>query len=353
MFYKCVKCKNKWQYPILKCPECFSATEKFDGKNIKVAGVSIVSIPTLLHPIVPYFGLILEDDKGNRWAYKSTKEYKIGDDFKIETTAERDAVAIWRIKYDIFEAIEKIIGTIEHFKVAKDFKVLILPTLIIPKHSYLAFNTNPQILDGIINFLLKKGIDSKNIKIAAQSFDEIPIKASASKSGLLDICLKHKIAPFDLAQGEFIKEEKDGFVFEISKEALDSDFILNLPILKMDEKSGIQGATKNIIKLLKKESYLGLKYLYSEDEILIKLNELLKNCFHVGDGLVIQNTNQYTNFLGILFASFNPLNLDRVFAQVVGSKKLPKYLASLDAKKIKTFGRTIEEVKYNFEREWS
>src|SRR4030042_671923 len=138
MFFQCPKCKRNWQYPIEKCPECFLDLERQPQKKIKVIGVSKINIPTIFHQKVPYFVLLLEDENGNKWVQKSIREYKVGDEFKIELTQDKDAVAIWRIKYDISEAIEKVIEFLGGINVNQGFKVLILPTLTSPVHSYFA-----------------------------------------------------------------------------------------------------------------------------------------------------------------------------------------------------------------------
>ncbi len=398
MFYQCPKCKNIWQYPIEKCPNCFLGLEKLLTKTAKVIGVSKINIPTLLHPKVPYFVLVLEDEKGNKWAYKSLKEYKIGEEFIPEVSQDKNTVAVWRIKYDILEAIEKVIELLggamrtsfssspslsellrskseagdervsidpseaRCLKINSQTKILILPTLISPKHPYLATNTNPKFLESLINYLSNVGADKKNIKVAAQSFDEVPIEASAQKSQLLDVCLQNQITPLDLAKGNFVKKTQDGFTFEISEEVFNSNLIINLPILKLDSKLGVRGATENILKFLKKESYLSLQYLYSpskseggkedsssltEEEMMEKLQGVLPDYLTIADGQTIQKTTGFTAFLGVILASLNPLNLDRVFAEITMVSNLPECLKKIKIENIPIVGRKVEEVQYN------
>jgi len=350
MFYQCPKCKKIWQYPIKKCPNCFLGLERLLTKTAKVIGVSKVNIPTLLHSKVPYFVLVLEDEKGNKWAQKSIKEYKIGDVIKYESTQDKNAVAIWRIKYDILEAIEKVVKLLGGLEINPRTKILILPTLISPKHPYLAVNTNPKFLESLINYLVKIGGDIKSIKVAAQSFDEIPIEASAQKSQLLDVCLHHQIAPLDLAKDNFVKKEQNGFAFEISEEVFNADLIINLPILKLDSKLGAKGATENTLKFLKKESYLSLQYLHSQAEIMERLQEVLPTYLTIADSLTIQKADGLTAFVGLAVASFNPLNLDRIFAEITLLGDLPEYLKKIKIEDIPIVGRKVEEVQYNVEK---
>lgn len=342
MFYQCPKCKNIWQYPIEKCPNCFLEMERLLTKTARVIGISKVNIPTLLHPKAPYFVLVLEDEKGNKWAHKSWQEYKIGEMFKVEPCADKNAVAIWRIKYDILEAIEKAVELLGGLEINSQTKILILPTLIAPKHPYFAVNTNPKFLESLIRYLIEIGGDVKNIKVAAQSFDETPIEVSVQKSQLLDVCLQHQIAPLDLAKGNFVKKEINGCRFEISEEVFRSDLIINLPILKVGKIS----AAENLFKFLKKENYLS----FSDEEIIEKLLRTLPERLTIADGLTVQKTDGLTVFLGLTLASYNPLNLDRVFAEITTIKELPECLKKIKIEDIPIAGRKVEELQYKVEK---
>jgi uncharacterized OB-fold protein len=346
MLYKCQKCNKVWQYPVEKCPECLASLEKIESKKIKVVGVSKVSIPTMFHPKVPYFTLVLEDENGNKWAWKSIKEYQIGDDFEIEAATKGDAVAIWRIKYDVSEGIEKIIELFDGFNIGQGSKVLILPTLTVPKHPYFAENTGPQFLESLINHLIGKGVKIENVKVVGQSFDETPIEATAQKSQLLKVCQKYKILPLDLTKANFIKKEEKDFVFEISEEVFEADLVVNLPILKIGKAS----ASENILKLLKKENYLGLKYLHPEEEIIESLNKLLPRYFTLAEAQSVQKSDQFIAHLNLIFGSFNSLNLDRIFTEVSMTEKLPEILKKVKIEDIEIVGRKIEEVQYEVEK---
>lgn len=315
------------------------------GKN-KVIGISKVVIPTMLHPKVPYFVLILQDENGNKWIQKSIKEYQIGENFKIETTDNHNAVAIWRIKYDILEGIEKIIKLVGGLNVNSDSKVLISPTLNSPKHPYLAENTSPQFLENTIKYLTEQGIKTENIKVAGQSFDEIPIEASVQKSQLLKACQNCKVLPLDLAKTNFVKKGEGDFIFDISEEVFKSDLIINLPILKIGKAS----ASENILKFLKKENYLSLKYLHSVEEIIEKMNKFLPQFLTLAEAQSVQKSDKFVTHLNLIFSSFNSLNLDRVFAEVSMIKNLPEAIKKVKIEDIPVFGRKIEEVQYEAEK---
>lgn len=340
-FYQCPRCKRVWQYPIKKCPYCFLNLEKLDSKEIKVIGVSKVNIPTILHPQIPYYVLLLEDDKGNRWVHKSVRKYEIGDKFETDTSSNDNSVAIFRVKYDISVAIEQTIKALGGLKINAEKNILILPTLVSPKRPHLSENTAPRFLEAVISYLISQGLEKGKIKVANQSFNEFSVEASAFKSGLLGVCQKFAIEPLDLAKGGFVKKESGGMSFEISKEALNS-YIINLPILK----AGKAQASENIFKLLGKENYLGLRYFSKKREIFDNLKNLLPNFITLAQADRVQREDGFTVFLGLVLGSFHSLNLDRVFAEITNKGNLPEMVKDIKMENIPLLGRKVEEVSF-------
>ncbi|MDD3170233.1 MAG: DUF362 domain-containing protein [Candidatus Pacebacteria bacterium] len=339
MFYQCKKCNRIWNYPIKKCPFCFEDLIKMESKKAKVIGVSKVNIPTIQHPHFPYYALVLEDENKNKWAHKSTKEMNINEEMIFSPSSDKEAVALWRIKYDFNEAIEKVVNLLDGLKLKEGLKILILPALVSPSHAYFRDNTSPEFLNAVLDFLVKK---KPEIKICGQSFDDIPIEASAQRSGLLDVCLKYKITPLDLSQSNFVKQNK----LEISEEALNADLILNLPILKM----GRAAAAENLLKLLSKNNYLGLKYLDSEETIVSEVNQALADKIVViAEANVVQRPDKFTKFLGLVLAGQNSLNLDKIFDEIIMSKNPCPLLQNLNIENIPLVGRELKEFQQNAE----
>jgi len=103
----CNKCNRKWIYPIEKCIYCKLDVEEKVSKKLKVVGFTKVNVPSVLHPIIPYNILILEDEQGNKIPKKTIKDYKLGE-FYEELPASKDpAVSIVKIKYDLDLAVEE------------------------------------------------------------------------------------------------------------------------------------------------------------------------------------------------------------------------------------------------------
>lgn len=318
------------------CPYCMIDLNRsescFKGK---VLAVSKVSIPSLLHPKVPYYSLLLENEAGIKYAYKVFEEKKVGDIIEIIPNSDKDAVAIWRVNYDALDGIEAIDEIVGGLDIDKDTNILILPTLNTANHAYFRENTSPEFLEAILAFLFSK--KAKNIRIAAQSFGDLPIEALAQKSGLLDVCLKNKIAPVDLSKGSFEKK-KD---LELSEEFLKADLVLNLGSLK----GGKASASENMFKIMKKENYSALKYLYSEEYILKELMDFSEKVFTFGESYNVQRPDKFTAFWGTILGSRNFINLDRVFNETGKIKEMPKIIKDVQLENVPIAGRKILEIQ--------
>jgi uncharacterized protein (DUF362 family) len=324
------------------------------SERLKVIGVSKVNIPTLFHPEVPYFVLVLEDENGNKWVQKhapyrtegsgagSVKEYKTGEEFVLEFSRNKNGVAIWRIKYDVLEGIEKVVELLGGIEVDQGSKILILPTLISPEHPHFAENTSPQFLGATMRYLIEKGVKIENVKVCGQSFDEIPISASAQKSQLLKVCQEFKVLPINLAEKKFLKKGD----LEVSEEVFSADLILNLPILKI----GKTLASENLFKLLKKENYLAQRYLSSDEEIFKKLIESRPKILTVAEADSVQKLDGFVAHLGLVLASFNSLNLDRIFFELTNFRDLPEILKEVKIENIPILGRKVEELQSEVEK---
>jgi hypothetical protein len=340
-FYQCEKCKLTWQYPIEICPYCFDKTKEIAGKTSRVIGVSKVNLTTLNHPKAPYFILLLQDENGNMWAQKSEKEQAIGDEYKTEPVLDKFAVAVWKVKYNQLEAVKKTVELIGGVKTGKTAKVLILPTASKPSHYYFRDNTSPAFFEAALNFLLEAGVLPENITIGTQSFDEIPVAAIAQKSGLLEVCQKHKIIPKDLAAGVFEKKGK----FEVAKDALEANLVLNLAMLKI----GQAAAAQNLFRVLKKENYLGLKYLESEAQIARGFDILEGKVLTLADGEFTQRPTKLTTFTGLTLAGRNAMNVDLAFNVIAESSCLPEILEGMDIGNVPIAGRSLLETQFKAE----
>ena len=96
----CEKDNKKWLYPIEKCIYCKGPITKQISRKAKVIGITKVNIPSPLHPIIPYYVILLEDEYGNNLPKNTMKEYKIGEIYELKLATRDDAVKITKRTYD-------------------------------------------------------------------------------------------------------------------------------------------------------------------------------------------------------------------------------------------------------------
>jgi hypothetical protein len=98
---------------------------------------------------------------------------------------------------------------------------------------------------------------------------------------------------------------------------------------------------------LKKENYLGLKYLSSENEIAQVLQGALSDKFiTLAEAEYVQKKEGFIAFLGLILSSRNFLNIDKVFSEITMSE-VPEVLKNRGSESIPIVGRSVEEVRFN------
>src|SRR3989338_7354141 len=159
--------KRKWMYPISRDIHTKGKIVKQISRKAKVIGITKVNIPSPLHPIIPYYILLLEDEYGNRMPKKTMKERKIGETYEIKPAKTGGAVVITKIKYDTEEYLKESLKLLHEYKINSDDKILIKPGIIEPAYGYQAVNTNPRLLDALLSILKGNGV--RDIIVAEQS----------------------------------------------------------------------------------------------------------------------------------------------------------------------------------------
>lgn len=315
----CKKCNFKSIYPLEKCVHCKSEMIKIVGKKFKVVNLTKVMIPCTYHPITPYSVLILKDEHGNLIPKKTMKEYRIGDEYKIETSNEENAVAIRKIKYDIYESVKESLYLIGDINVNKNTKILIKPNIMISAYPYLAMTTNPKVVDALIQLLLEKGAKKEKIAIAEQ-IQYSKTEDALKKTGFAALINKYNINFIDLSKTEFAEKQSSNYKFEISKEMFDKDLIINVPVLKTHMLLGISGALENMTRVVSKKTFDELSK-GDVNEAIAHLHKVLPKYLTVGDGTIGMHGNgplKYGEpaFINMIFASKDPVAHDKIFQEM-------------------------------------
>lgn len=348
----CEKCNKKWIYPVKKCIYCKGPITKQRGTQIKVAGITKVTIPSMMHPIIPYNILLLQDEFGNRLPKKTLRDYGIGDTYEERKAEGEGAVAVIKVKYDIYEAIKESLGLLKDIKFDPHEKILIKPSIVAAAYPYQAVNVNPDMLDALIEVLLEYGIKKENIMIAEQSLIGSDVMDACAKAGIKDICKKHGIVFADISKGPFEMVKSDLCKFNIYKEALQRK-IINVPVMKTNFQLGISGALENLSRLVDEKTQREMYYI-GIDSTLPKLAESFKDIITVADatnGMQGQGPLALGEpaFLNLVLTSTNAAALDSIFCEIFMINS-PAYVKSaingLDAKSVELVGNELDSLKY-------
>jgi uncharacterized protein (DUF362 family) len=326
--WKCNGCNKVWIYPVKKCLYCKGEIKRIEVKPKKIVGFTKVVVASPLHPIVPYNIMLLEDEEGNRLPRKTMKEYRIGDEFVEERAKTDNAVSIVKTKYDIYDAVKNALELI-NFEASPQSKILIKPNIAIASYPYQAACTNPVTVEALVRILLDKGNKKENITIAEQAVFGEDTEKAAAKAGILSLCKKYGIRFVDLSKAEFEERVIEGYKFCISKEVLNKDLVINMPVLKTHFQLGISGALENMMRVVdietQKQMAMNLK------EQIAYLNKELKYTT-IADGTIGMHGNGpflsgEPSFLNIIMASRDPVALDAVFCEL-GMFDVPDYIKS-------------------------
>ena len=346
----CEKCSKKWIYPVEKCVYCKDSITKQKGAKIKVVGITKVTIPSPMHPIIPYNILLLQDEFGNRVPRKTMKEYKIGDEFVLQKAKTKDAVAVVRTKYDIYEAIKEATGLLNGVELNADDKILIKPSIIAAAYPYQAVNTNPDFLNALLAVLFELGIKKENVIVAEQALIGSDVADAASKSGILEVCKKNGVEFADISKGPFEEVESDGFKFRIFKEVMNRK-VINAPIMKTNFQLGISGALENLSRLADEKTQREM-YFDGIEKTLPKLAKAVPDVFTIADatnGMQGQGPLALGEpaFLNLVLASSNAAALDSVFCGIT-MLEIPSgsLIKGIDIKNVEVVGNELDALKY-------
>jgi len=348
----CEKCNKKWVYPVEKCVYCKGDITKQKGSEIKVVGVTKVSIPSPMHPIIPYNVLLLQDEHGNRIPKKTMKDYKIGDTYAESKAKTQDAVSVVKIKYDVEEAIKEAINLLKELDLNPDDKILIKPSIIAAAYPYQAVTTNPNFLDSLLKVLFGYGIKKENIIVAEQALIGSDVTKAASKAGIIGVCNKQEVGFVDISKGPFEEIESDGYKFRIFKEALNRK-VINTPIMKTNFQLGISGALENLSRFTDDDTQRRM-YYDGFDNTLPKLIKLIPNVITIADatnGMQGQGPLALGEpaFLNLILTGRNAAALDTIFCEVT-MLQIPFHVSSSgknsDMKNIEVVGNEVDVLKY-------
>jgi uncharacterized protein (DUF362 family) len=254
-------------------------------------------------------------------------------------------------------------------KLKQSDKVLIKPNncfrhKIMPPYGMV---TTSVILDGIIRLLLEHGCRDISIGEGAiiGIFDELEpyTKRGFRGTGIERVAKKYGIKLIDFNKGPFQELDLGGIKAQVSKTALEADFLINVPVLKTHFQTKVSLGFKNLKGCLDKASK---KRFHTSNKLALLiywLNEAIKSDLVIIDGIYMLEKGPETlagvaHRKDLIIASPDMFECDVVGATVLGidpsevdylREFAKRHNRSFDISTIQIKGEDIESVKEHLE----
>jgi len=127
-----------------------------------------------------------------------------------------------------------------------NFFVAIKPNLVVSRPASLGATTHPEIVAGIIRYLLDFGVKSTQISIIESSWLGDDTRLAFKNCGYEPVCKKFGITFEDLKSDACEKREFAGVAMQVCRSAIETDFLINVPVLKAHSQTKMTCNLKNL-----------------------------------------------------------------------------------------------------------
>ena len=242
----------------------------------------------------------------------------------------------------------------------RDAKVLIKPNLVIsgpPSQEPTGMVTSTTLMEELVIILKENGLRDISIGDGSIQLKELGTSTATAMdwSGMSRLATKHGVKTIDFNRGPFKDFEVDGIKIRVAKETLETDFLINFPVLKTHAQTKVTLGIKNLKGCLSPGSK---KIFHKQDleKFIAFLGQQIKVDLTIIDGL-------YGLQKGPMGKDIHPMNLiiagrDMVSVDMVGSAVIGigpnevnylRYLANIrgqtmDLSRLDIRGERIEDV---------
>ena len=196
--------------------------------------------------------------------------------------------------------------------------VSIKPNLVVPCPASDGATTHPGIVAGIILFLKDFGV--KNIKIIESSWVGDSTKRAFKYCGYEELSQKYDLPLIDLKSDSYKTYNYDGYKIAICDEAMNTDFLINVPVLKAHCQTRFTCCMKNLKGCIP-DSEKRRFHTLGIHKPVAALNMLLKTGYCVVDGicgdLSFEEGGNPVDSKRII-AGRDPLLIDSYCAELIG-----------------------------------
>ncbi|MDR0463873.1 MAG: DUF362 domain-containing protein [Treponema sp.] len=201
-----------------------------------------------------------------------------------------------------------------------EHSVSLKPNLVSPKPSNMGSTTHSEVLEGIILFLKDFGI--RNINIIENSSFGQSAKQAFKVCGYETLSKKYGVPLIDLGDDRFVTLKHSGYELKISEKALNTDFLINVPVLKAHSQTRLTCCMKNL-KGCMPQSEMRRFHSLGLHKPIVALNALLKTGYCVVDGICGDLSFEEGGTpveANRVIAGQNPLTVDSYCAELIGYK---------------------------------
>ena len=146
---------------------------------------------------------------------------------------------IARMAYELMDAIDVAA------KLRKDMRIALKPNFAVSKTADSGATTHPEVAEGILQYLTERGF--RNIAIMEGSWAGADTKTSFRVCGYEALAKQYGIPLYDLKKDAFVERQAGGLTLKVCrKPLLETDFLINLPVLKAHCQTNLTCALKNL-----------------------------------------------------------------------------------------------------------
>jgi len=200
------------------------------------------------------------------------------------------------------------------------YKVVIKPNLVTPQPPGNGATTHPEVVEGIILFLKEFGIT--NISIIESSAIGYDTKKAYAIAGYEPLQKRYGVPLIDLKNSSSKKLTHDLCTIEIYEKALETDFLINVPVLKAHCQTRLTCNMKNLKGCITEKEMRNFHTMGLHKPIAA-LNALLKTGYCVVDGICGDLSFEEGGTpltANRVIVGQNPITVDSFCAELIGYK---------------------------------
>jgi len=199
-----------------------------------------------------------------------------------------------------------------------DYSVSLKPNLVVPGPASNGAVTHPEVTEGVIMFLRDFGV--KSIKIIESSWVGDSTKRAFKFCGYEELGRKYAIPLIDLKSDSCTVLSHSGYKIKVCNEALNTNFLINIPVLKAHCQTRLTCCLKNLKGCIPDGEKRRFHTLGIHKPVAI-LNDLIKTGYCVVDGICGDLTFEEGGNpvrSNRIIAGRNPLMVDSYCAELIG-----------------------------------